>query len=332
MTVKVLFLIQDKSMPSSRVRVCNLLPELEKNGLETEVVKYPSGIVDKIKLFKKCKLFDVVYLQKRLLTPVDVFFLRRSSKYLMFDFDDAIYCKHESTEIDKKSNRYHKFKSIVSKVDLVIAGNNVLKNVAVEINKNVKIVPSAVFVKDLPQKDYSRIEEKVIVGWVGGSINLPYLKLLAPVLKKLSEKYPIQLRILCDKGLEMDGVEVKFIPWSLGSQDLEISRFNIGIMPLADSLHASGKCGYKALQYMAASVPAVVSDVGINSEIVEHGKLGNVAKTIDDFYPALEQLIVSPEERKKKGKASRLKVEAQYSIEAVGGQLSNILRDELVQK
>jgi glycosyltransferase involved in cell wall biosynthesis len=306
-----------------------LLDRLKKYDIESEVVKFPRGLLNKIHLFWRCKNFDAVYLQKRLLKPRDVFLLRRSTAYLIFDFDDAIYCDHESTEIDKTSNLYHKFKSIASSADLIVCGNNVLKKAASEFNDNVEIVPSAVFVKDIPQKSYTSQNKKVIIGWVGSSFNLQYLHLLSSVLKKLSEKYDIQLRLICDKGLEMDGVDVQFAPWSIEIQDREIAEFDIGIMPLDNSLHANGKCAYKALQYMAAAVPAVVSDVGINSDIVQHGKLGYAAKDTEDFYQALEQLIVSPEERKIKGKQSRHEVVEHYSIEAVSCLLATVLRKNI---
>jgi hypothetical protein len=42
----------------------------------------------------------------------------------------------------------------------------------------------------------------------------------------------------------------------------------VGIMPLPDTPSARGKCGCKALQYMALGRPAVVSPLGINREIV----------------------------------------------------------------
>jgi glycosyltransferase involved in cell wall biosynthesis len=302
---------------------------LKKYGIESEVTKLPRGLFNKIRLFWRCKDFDAVYLQKRLLKPRDVFLLRLGAAYLIFDFDDAIYCDHESTEIDTTSNLYQKFKSIVSRADLIVAGNNVLKKAASEFNDNIEIVPSAVFVEDIPQKSYTRRNKKVIIGWVGSSFNLQYLQLLSSVLKKLSEKYDIQLRLICDKGIKMDGVDVKFVPWSIEKQDREIADFDIGIMPLDNSLHANGKCAYKALQYMAAAVPAVVSDVGINSDIVQHGQLGCVAKDIEDFYQAIEQLIVSPEQRKIKGEQSRHEVVEHYSIESVSHLLATVLRKNI---
>lgn len=325
MSYKILFIIPEQYRPSSRIRVYNLLDGLKRYGFDSEVARFPGGLLNKIRLFRQCKDYDAVYLQKRLLKPRDVFLLRRSAAYLIFDFDDAIYCDPEAAEIDETSNLHRKFKSIVSRADLIVAGNNILKKAASEFNQHVEIVPSAVFATDVPQKSYLSQNKKVIIGWVGSSINLQHLELLSPVLKKLSEKHAIQLRIICDKSLDMDGVDVKFVPWSIETQDKEIASFDIGIMPLDNSLFTRGKCGYKALQYMAAAVPAVVSDVGVNSDIVQHGKLGCVAKNIEDFYQALDHLIVSPEERMKKGKASRLEVEEKYSIEAIGHLLATVL-------
>ena len=127
----------------------------------------------------------------------------------------------------------------------------------------------------------------------------------------------------------MEGVDVKLVPWDINTQEREIANFDIGVMPLDDSLHSRGKCGYKALQYMAAAVPAVVSDTGINSEIVQHGRLGYATNEIEGFYHALEQLIISPKQRKDKGKASRLHVAEQYSIERISQSLATILKKNL---
>lgn len=329
MIYRILFIIPEQYRPSSRIRVYNLLDGLKKNGIEAEVVKFPRGLANKLRLFWHCKNFDAVYLQKRLLKPRDVFLLRLSVAYLIFDFDDAIYCDHESTVIDTTSNLYNKFRLIATRADLIIAGNSILKKTASEFNDNIEIIPSAVFVKDVPRKVYPSRNKKVIIGWVGSSFNLQYLELLSSVLKNLAARYDFQLRLICDQSLELDGVDVKLVPWDIETQDREIADFDIGIMPLNDSLHANGKCGYKALQYMAAAVPAVVSDVGINSEIVQYGKSGCAAKKIEDFYHAIEHLIISPQERKIIGEASRLEVTEKYSIEVVSRMLATVLRKNI---
>lgn len=323
--MNVLFLIQDYSMPSSRVRVLNLLPDLQKRGINFDVFCYPRGLADKITIFRGLKKYDLIFLQKKLPTPLEALILKKLAPILFFDFDDAIYLRHDSSEDIESRSRQLKFKAIVSRADIIIAGNRILAQEAKKYNKNVVIIPSAVETRGIPQKNYDFDNEKIIIGWVGGAVNLSHLRIVEPVLRKLSEKYNIELRIICSESIEMDGVDVKFVPWSLDTQEAEIAKFDIGIMPLPKTRHSEGKCGYKALQYMAAAVPPVISDVGINSDIVEHDREGFVAKDLDEFYKYLKILIEDKDLRRQMGQKARQKVERCYSIPVVSKMLYDVL-------
>ncbi|MBW2086113.1 MAG: glycosyltransferase family 4 protein [Deltaproteobacteria bacterium] len=326
MNKKVLFLIQDEKMPSSRVRVVNLLPELKKQGIQTETTKYPKKSLDKMRMLKECRQFDIVYVQKKLPSPFDVIGLKIFSRKLFFDFDDAIYYRHDLSESLISRTRYIKFKYIVKNADIVIAGNRILSEYASQFNKNVVVIPSSVEIRDVPSKDHEVSHDKIVIGWVGGEVNLHHLSELAPVFQKLSQEFKIQIRILSSKKIDIPSVEVLHIPWRLETQEKEIAFFDIGVMPLPGNKHAEGKCGYKALQYMAAGVPPIVSDVGINKEIVEHGKEGFVAPTKDEFYNFLKILILNKDLRKKMGYHSRQKVENYFSIPLAGKMLADTLR------
>ncbi len=324
--MKVLFLIQDRNLPSSRVRVINLLSELKDHGIEYDLIPYSSRLSQKIEIFKKIRKYDAIFLQKKLISPIESFILRILSPYLIFDFDDAIYLRHDENKNPYSKTRYFKFKFLVKNSDLIIAGNRILKEFAERFNKNVVIIPSAVEIRNIPLKDHNHENERIVIGWVGGGINLIHLNLISDVLKELSRSYDIELRILSNRELKINGVNVKFIPWSLENQEKEISLFDIGVMPLPDTEHARGKCGYKALQYMAQEVPPVVSDVGVMREIVEDGVEGFVVNRIDDFYSSLKRLIENKELRIEMGKNARKKVERFYSIEVVSKMLVDIFK------
>ncbi len=323
---KVVFLIQSHSLPSSRVRVLNLIPELSKYSICSEAIKYPKSFLKKLKLLIKCNAADVVVVQKNLVSYFDMFLIRLLSKKLVFDFDDAVYCRQDSNKNNyKQHTRYKKFINVVTKADCLFAGNSVLAKAASEFNKDVEVIPSAVETRHDFLSEHVESSNAVIIGWVGTPMTLPYLELLGSVLRKLAETYNFELRILCSESVEMPGVNVQFVPWSIETQEQEIAKFEIGVMPLPDAEYAAGKCGYKALQYMAAAVPPVVSDVGINHELVLHRESGIVCEKLDDFYEALKELMEEPVLRKKLGREARQRVEKEYSVHVVASKMAQCL-------
>jgi len=322
---KVLFLIQNYDMPSSRVRVLNLVDKIKEKGYEVTVIKYPKKLGDKVLLFKSLAHFDIVYLQKKLPSPIDAYILGKLSKKFIFDFDDSIYLKHESTGKEKSFSTQLKFKSMIKNAHLIVAGNKILAEYASQFNNNIEIVPSVLEV-DVPKRDYSIKNDKFIVGWVGGNINLTQLELLGDVFRKLSKELPLEVRVISGKAPNIDGIDLKFVQWDVDTQEAEIAKFDCGVMPLPDSPHARGKCAYKAIQYMAAGVVPVVSDVGVNKDVVLHNQTGLVAESIDDFYTELKYLYNNPKRKNEMGLASDKRATKHFSTESAVEKLHNIFK------
>jgi glycosyltransferase involved in cell wall biosynthesis len=322
--MKVLFLLADEGMPSSRVRVLNLLPELTHAGIAAKTMLYPSAWKHKFELARLCGGYDATFLQKKLLSPLEALLLKRSSRKLVFDFDDAILFRHDSQELESWSRRC-KFNWLLRHADLVIAGNSILAAHAAERSRRIVIIPSAVETRHVPRQMHTPAPFPVVIGWIGTSGNLHHLAMLSPVLQRLAKKCDIRLRVVCDQPIDVPGVSVEYVPWHLETQERDIARFDIGVMPLPKTRFSEGKCGYKALQYMAAAVPPVVSDVGVNREIVEHGQSGWVARTSEEFYEGLHTLVNDPEMRSNFGSRARERVEAHYSVLVVGKQLATEL-------
>ena len=322
---KILFLIQHPDLPSSRVRVLDLLPVLCKENLETTVEIYPVGFRNKIKCFRKLRNWDAVVIQKKLPSPLESLLLRLASKRLLYDFDDAVYRHHETSGKRNHAARAIKCKAITACAHEVIAGNETLARAVRPHGRNIHIIPSAVAVENIPQHDYAITNPSCVIGWVGGPINLSHLQLLQPILARLHKKYDITLSVLCSEPIDMHPVPTHFVPWTLATQAAEIARFDIGVMPLPEGDHANGKCGYKALQYMASSVPPIVTATPTNKKIITHETEGLVPTNWQEFEKHLETLILNPQLRRQMGLAARRKVETHYSLKVIGHQLAQIL-------
>jgi glycosyltransferase involved in cell wall biosynthesis len=100
-------------------------------------------------------------------------------------------------------------------------------------------------------------------------------------------------------------------------------------MPLPDDKFARGKCGLKALQYMATGRPVIASPVGVNSDIIVSGENGWLAGGEEEWVAAFHHLADSKELRARMGAAARATVEERYSAQVVAAQLADAIRATL---
>ena len=324
--IKAKFLYQDKNLPSSRIRVLNLLPYMNDYGIDAEVSSYPKSMGEKIKLFFSLKNFDVVFLQKKLVTSFDLYFIRKFSKKLIFDFDDAIFINDDRANNFENKRKENRFKKIIEKSDVIIAGNPYLSDRAKAFNKNVFILPSAVFTDEIPVKIKSRnTNEPLILGWVGGGSNLHHLNLVIPALKQISDKIPFILRVISNEKFQSDGLKIENIKWDLKTQDYEISLFDVGLMPIPKNPWTEGKCSYKALQYMAAGVVPVATRFGFNCHVIDDKKDGFLFDSEEEFIKIIEFIYDNPDIAYEMGKKAREKVIKNYSVNIISKKLAEII-------
>jgi len=107
----------------------------------------------------------------------------------------------------------------------------------------------------------------------------------------------------------------------------KVADFDIGIMPMPDEEWALGKCALKALQYMAAGLPTVASAIGANREVIEHGRNGLLAATMEEWLESLRALIRDPGLRHRLGTAGRRTVEERYSMRTSAAKFESVVRE-----
>jgi glycosyltransferase involved in cell wall biosynthesis len=116
----------------------------------------------------------------------------------------------------------------------------------------------------------------------------------------------------------------------------DILDMDIGIMPMPDDSWSRGKCGLKAIQYMAAGIPVVCAAIGANVDIVRDGVDGYCAVKASDWEASLGELCGSAELRQSMGTAARQRVASAYSLDAAVPVMldciSSLLQSESLQQ
>lgn len=235
-------------------------------------------------------------------------------KKIIYDFDDAIWVKESAY-----NQRYLAFKFLgkVSKICRwsykITVGNAFLQAYASRYNKQVEVLPTVVNTDSvhhvLQQQDVLR----PAVGWTGSFSTLQYLAPLVPVLQRLQEKTDFMFYVIADRDPQLPLKNYRFIRWGSTTEIASLLHFHIGLMPLTDNDITRGKCGFKAIQYMSLGIPAIVSPVGVNPEIVDDGINGFVCTTEQEWEQRLEYLLQNKGVRKEMGEKARQKIVRAYS-------------------
>jgi glycosyltransferase involved in cell wall biosynthesis len=177
----------------------------------------------------------------------------------------------------------------------------------------VEIVPSCVDTDRQPLRAH-READVVTVGWLGSHTTVAYLAPILPVMARLNRDRLRARLVVIGGETGMTAPWLEHRPWSLETETTDLAGFDIGVMPLPDTDWARGKCGYKILQYFSAGVTAVVSPVGISTQLVGDGR-GLTAAHEDEWHAALSRLIADCAERRERGAAARTYAEREYSYQ-----------------
>lgn len=335
--VKVVFVVPAGDRPSTRYRVNNLLPVLRDRGIECDVAQVPNSLAARFGLFRRCKWYDIVFLQRKLL-PLPFFWcLRANSRFLVYDFDDAVAYREPADSRCSEVESYHsrtrarRFSRTIRGADLVIAGNQYLAGLVAEHGARgveVEVLPTSIDIERWKPKIWEReVDGGVVLGWMGTKSNLRYVHKLAPVFGKLAQLYPqVKLKLVCDVFVDVPGISMEKKLWSEAEESDDARSFDVGLAPLPDNPWTRGKCGFKILTYSASAIPVVCSPVGANREAVVDGETGFFASTEEGWLEKLLLLIEDGELREKMGSSGRHHVAANYSSELTGSRLAELLK------
>ncbi|MBN2588500.1 MAG: glycosyltransferase [Sedimentisphaerales bacterium] len=322
--MNVLIIISNPTRASYRQRIKVYLDIMRSNGVVAHVEKLPRNPLQRKELFKKALDYDCVLLHKKALNYLNAIWLKRYSKIIIYDFDDAIMFNAEQPEkYDRK--RQNAFKRIAEMSNMIIAGCPYLAEQAKVFNKNVYVLPTGLNTKIFNEEYSITKDDKIRLVWIGSKSTVRYLKEIKPALEEIGSRFNnVVLRIICDTFIDLENMPVEKKEWSLETQVPDLLSSDIGLAPLTDNIFTRGKCGFKILQYASAGLPVVTTPIGVNADYVRDNISGFHATSISEWIEKTSILIKDSELRKKMGQAGKEDV-AKYDLDVIGEKLAKFI-------
>ena len=345
--MKILFLASGPQVPSSRFRILPFAERLSQDGHRCTVAhsfpqKYdyfpwmgfrPSQLLKRSVrwwhwLRTKLTRYDIVYIEREIFddpTHETEIRFRESCRRMVVDFDDAVFLRYPN-----------KFDQLVHAADLIVCGNRFLEDRVTDVSNSTAktlIIPTCIDMDRYQQRAQMEARHEPVVGWMGTSGNLQYLKVAAEALRRVAADTRFQLRLVVPDPaalttVDLEGVRIDHHQWTEQTEVAQLHEMDIGLMPLqASDDWARFKCGAKLLQYLAVGTPGIASPVGVNEDIIAGGRHGYCADSPEEWEQALRALLSDPDHRGQLGSAGRRFVEGNYSVQSQ----YPVLRDALDQ-
>ncbi len=344
--MKILFigLYPYELAPSQKFRVDQFIPLWRQRGIdfvysglltEREYFLYKKSgklllrskifirqIFQRLKDIINAQRVDLVFMHREatfLPVPWIELMIYRSSKRVIYDIDDAIWLPQP----DGRIQRHKKVPILISKANVVIAGNRYIKEHIVSSgwHKHVNIIPTVVDTdKYIPPKNERRVRKGVLkIGWTGSPSTfktafMPFVKVWRRLLTNPNLKVEFHIMGAGEyKNLFPEGFYYEYDPLKEVSF---LHSVDVGIVPIPDEPWMKYKNNIKLFMYMATGLSVVASQIGINKDVLADGSCGLLASTFDQWYEALVMLGKDESLRQQMGKSGRELVEREYSVKA----------------
>ena len=252
---------------------------------------------------------------------------------VVYDYDDAMFLpQRQGRGLLGRLERTDTPAQVIARSHLVLAGSRYLAEYAAWYARHVTVFPTSVDTERFSPALRRPLADGCVVGWIGSHSTSKYLEALAPVLARVHATHPFSFYAVGNATpLAAGRVPVRQAAWSVAREAQDFASCDVGVYPMFDDDWARGKCGFKAIQFMASGVPVVAAAVGANLDIIDDGVNGFLAKTEDEWVEKLGWLVADPALREKMGQAGRRTIEERYSVNANGPRLVSELLGALAR-
>jgi len=308
-----------------------------KGASAGKVLGILASLIRRLKGLRQSRRYDVLFVQREAMFfgPGIFEWLYRviGGLPMVLDLDDATYISYVSPtygRIGSALKFVHKTDKLIGASTLVTCGNRIIAEYAEALGARTKIIPTIVDTDQFKPK--LKRSAKPVIGWIGTHSTFRVLEDFFPVIEHLAGKHQFVLKIIGSGKAEIKipGVDLVNGPWTLEHEVSDFQSLDIGLYPIkvTSSMPADwilAKSGFKAIQYLAVGIPFVMSPVGICAEIGEPGVTHFNATNHDEWFAALEKLLMNPILRLRMGAAGREHCLREYQLSDQAQKLATVL-------
>ncbi len=238
-----------------------------------------------------------------------------------------ILSRNEINPISSSFKSLKKYRYLINTSDQIIVSSKYLEQYCNKLNKkNNSNYICASIDTDRYIKHYKQINKKIInIGWTGTFSTQKYLKIIEPVLIKLSKIRNINFIVIGDFKYNISGLNVQNIAWNKSSEIIDLNKIDIGIYPLFKDEWVLGKSGLKALQYMALGIPTIATNYGNIKKIITHNENGFLVDDENQWLDILIKLCDDIDLRNYIGNNALNHIKENYSVKVLSKQYLNVI-------
>jgi glycosyltransferase involved in cell wall biosynthesis len=262
---------------------------------------------------------------------------KKWNQVIINDIDDWYWGLHKDNHAYKMTHPDHNpnenidhYKSVIQQGDGVVTSTPFLyEKMKNEFGcRNVHLIENCVTVSDFRQRMLNT--KKPVVGWVGSTSHRSGdLETIAPVLDnrsfRLHHSGHVNGAVPFAKKIALPDNRVTKSPMYPPEQYAKHAFvFDIGVAPINDIPFNHAKSWIKAIEYAAAGVPFVASDVGEYRRLYDTYGIGRLASTDDEWKANIEELC-NHRVRSAEAKKQKQAVMEHLNVDKMGAEWRKVL-------
>lgn len=320
------FPIGDATLCSTRTRIYERTPLLEKEGLKTTIL-YPKqqkgkiwGKLRYLKYMIEITRHNIIYFQKQTnnLAYWQLKLAKALGKMTIYDTDDYLDRVHEKME------------KMMETADITIVSSIAMSEWAKQHANICITIPSVVNTETFKP---TQTPKKNQIIWIGNSSYNNLLKLL-PIFYNVRKIMPYQIKIIGkipDYIIKQLNIitTTEHIQWEKPENlPKHICESKIAIAPLDTQMkNTQYAIPTKILEYMACGTPVITDDMPATREIIVDRITGYLANTPEEWERTILYLLQQKEENQTMKETGITYIQECYSTESTAKKLAKLIID-----